>query len=215
MRGHLLKVTAVAAACLLCARAASAQAGPSPTPTPATPPTVSPEPSPTRTPRATDPEAGITDNDRARARDKTFMTRAQLRALEQLELARIVAARSSNNSVRSFGQRMVVAREKTSEELRLLAETHGVDLPATLDAAGKDGVVRLSKLSSPELDRAYVERALKNQDAEVADFEAQGQAAQEVELQAWVWNTLPLLQEEQEQVHAIAGELGIKARGAR
>ncbi len=147
--------------------------------------------------------------------DKTFMTRAQLRALEQLELGRIVAARSSNSDVRAFAQLMVEDRGKTSQELRLLAESQGIDLPAAPDAAGKSVIERVSRLSSPELDRAYVERTLKNQDADVADFEARSSTAQEVELQAWVWNTLPLLQEERDRIHAIASGLGITARGAR
>jgi len=211
MCGPLFKVVAIGAGCVLCVFAVSAQTGPSPTLTPS----ASPTPAPTSTPRATDPEAARSDIDRARAMDKTFMTRAQLRALEQLELARIVAARSSNSDVRAFAQLMVEDRGKTSQELRLLAESQGIDLPAAPDAAGKSAIERLSRLSSPELDRAYVERALKNQGADVADFEAQSSTAQEVELQAWVWNTLPLLQEAQDRIHAIASALGITARGAR
>jgi putative membrane protein len=210
MCGPLFKV-AIGIGCALCAFVGSAQTGPPQTPTPST----SPTPAPTRTPRATDPETARSDIDRARAMDKTFMARAQLRALEQLELARIVAARSSNSDVRAFAQLMVEDRGKTGQELRLLAESQGIDLPAAPDAAGKAVIERLSRLSSPELDRAYVERALKNQDADVADFEAQSSTAQEVELQAWVWNTLPLLQEELDRVHVIASALGITARGAR
>jgi putative membrane protein len=175
----------------------------------------SPAPSPTRTPRATDPEAARSDIDRARAMDKTFMARVQLRALEQLELGRIVAARSSNAGVRALAQLMVEDRGKTTQALKQLAESQGIDLPATPDAAGNADIARISRLSSPELDRAYVERTLRNQNADVADFEAQTPMGQEVELQAWVWNTLPLLKEQQERIHAIASELGITGRSAR
>jgi predicted outer membrane protein len=215
MRGPFFRVVAIGAGCVLCAFVVSAQAGPSPTPTPLTSLTTSPTPSPTRTPRATDPEAARSDIDRARAMDRTFMTRAQLRALEQLELGRIVAARSSNAGVRSLAQLMVEDRGKTSQELKQLAETQGIDLPAALDTAGKADIERVSRLSSPELDRAYVERTLRTQDADVADFEAQTSMGQEVELQAWVWNTLPLLKDQQERIRAIASELGIKARSTR
>jgi hypothetical protein len=38
---------------------------------------------------------------------------------------------------------------------------------------------------------------------------------QEVELQAWVWNTLPLLKDQREQIHALASQLGITARSSR
>jgi putative membrane protein len=211
MRGPFFRVVAIGAGCVLCAFVVSAQASPSPTPTPST----SPAPSPTRTPRATDPEAARSDIDRARAMDKTFMARVQLRALEQLALGRIVAARSSNAGVRAFGQLMVEDRGKTTQALKQLAESQGIDLPATPDAAGNADIARISRLSSPELDRAYVERTLRNQNADVADFEAQTPMGQEVELQAWVWNTLPLLKEQQERIHAIASELGIAVHGNR
>jgi putative membrane protein len=206
-----VKVVAIVAGCVFCAFVVSAQAGPSPTTTPSTLPT----PSPTPTPRATDPEAARSDIDRARAMDKTFMARAQLRALEHLELGRIAAARSSNAAVRAFAQLMVEDRGKATQELRHLAESQGIDLPATPDTAGKAVIERVSRLSSPELDRVYVERTLRNQNADVADFEAQTPMGQEVELQAWVSNTLPLLKEQLERIHAIASELGITVRGTR
>jgi len=215
MRGPFFRVVAIGAGCILCAFVVSAQASPSPTPTPSTSPMPSPAPSPTRTPRATDPEAARSDIDRARAMDKTFMARVQLRALEQLALGRIVAARSSNAGVRAFGQLMVEDRGKTTQALKQLAESQGIDLPTTPDAAGNADIARISRLSSPELDRAYVERTLRNQNADVADFEAQTPMGQEVELQAWVWNTLPLLKEQQERIHAIASELGIAVHGNR
>jgi putative membrane protein len=143
------------------------------------------------------------------------MTRAQLRALEQLELGRIAATRSSNSGVRAFAQMMVEDRSKTTQALRQLAESQGIDLPATPDTVGKAVIERVSRLSSPELDRVYVERTLRNQDADVADFQAQTSMGQEVELQAWVWNTVPLLEDEQEQIRALASELGITARSSR
>jgi putative membrane protein len=215
MRLPFFRVVAIGAGCVLCAFVVSAQAGPSPTPTPSTSPMPSPAPSPTRTPRATDPEAARSDIDRARAMDKTFMARVQLRALEQLALGRIVAARSSNAGVRAFGQLMVEDRGKTTQALKQLAESQGIDLPAALDTAGKADIERVSRLSSPELDHAYVERTLRTQDADVADFEAQTSMGQEVELQAWVWNTLPMLKDQQERIHAIASELGIAVHGNR
>jgi putative membrane protein len=153
--------------------------------------------------------------DRQRGMDATFMTRVQRRALEELELSRIVAERSSNAGVRDFARDMVEDREKATQALRLRAESQGIALPETPDAAGNAVIERASRLSSPELDRIYVERALRNQDADVADFEAQTSKGQEVELQAWVGDTLPLLRDQQERIHALASQLGITAPSSR
>jgi putative membrane protein len=208
--GGLFKVVAIGAG-LVCAFAASAQVPPSPTPTPS----PSPTPSPTRSVVGIDLPSARAEVDRQRGMDTTFMTRVQRRALEELELGRIAADRSSNDGVRAFARDMVDERGKAAHELRLLAESQGIDLPASPDAAGKAVIDRATRLSSPELDRMYVERALRNQDADVADFDAQTGMGQEVELQAWVGNTLPLLKEEQARIHELASQLGITIRAPR
>jgi predicted outer membrane protein len=209
MRGRV-KVVAIGAG-LVCAFAASGQVPPSPTPTPS----PSPTPSPTRSVVGIDLPSARAEVDRQRSLDATFMTRVMRRGLEEIELARIVAERSSNDGVRAFARDMADERGKAAQELRILAESEGIELPATPDAAGKTVIERVSRASSPELDRVYVENALRDQDADVADFEAQSSKGQEVELQAWVWNTLPLRKDQKEQIHALAGQLGITARGSR
>ena len=70
----------------------------------------------------------------------------------------------------------------------------------------------ISKLSPPALDRAVVLAMVRLYDADVADFQKQTQMGQEVELQGWVYDTLPLLEDQQEQTYRIAGELGIPVR---
>jgi putative membrane protein len=147
--------------------------------------------------------------------DATFMTRVQLRASGELELSRILAARSANAAVRSFAQQMLEDRGKTVQQLRQLAESRGVDLPSAPDAAAKADTERVSRLSSPELDRAYVERMLRDLDADTADFQAQAHVAQEVELQAWVCDTLPQFEEARARIHSLASDLGIPSSRAR
>lgn len=211
MSERLLKVIATVVGSVLGVAVALAQADPTPTRTP--PPT--PSPAPTRTAPAINLPSARAEVERQRRSDARFLTRAQRRVLEELALSRTVAARSSNTQVRSFGSQMVEDGEKLSQALHRLAESEGIDLPAEPDAAGQAVIERLSRLSSPELDRAYAERILRDGDADAADFDAQARAAQEVELQAWVCDTLPLSEDRRDRIHAIASGLGIAAGGVR
>jgi putative membrane protein len=144
--------------------------------------------------------------------DAAFMTRVQLRGLELAELGRIAADRASSPDVRALGQQIVQDRGKANEELRLLAQGEAIALPTALDADRRAEVDRISKLSPPALDRAIVLVMVRIHDADVADFQKQTQMGQEVELQGWVYDTLPLLEDQQEQIHKIASDLGIAAR---
>ena len=145
--------------------------------------------------------------------DATFMTRTQLRGLEQIELGRIAAARASNPAVREFGQQIVQDRGKTNEDLRMLAQSQSIPLPSELEARRRTEIDRISKLSPPALDNAIVSALVKLHDADVADFQNQTQMGQEVELQGWVYVMLPSLEDQQQEIHRIASELGISAAG--
>lgn len=219
MRGHLVRVTFLAAVCFPAAGFASAQAGPSPAPTSTTPVTPVPTASATsaaavsQTPTPGPPimPSGKESVDRARTLDATFMTGAWLRGLEQVELGRIAADRASNPGVRSFGQQIVQDRGKANEELRRFAQGQAIALPAAIDAKRKAEVDRISRLSSPALDRAIVLALVRLHDADVADFQKQTQANQEIELLGWVSVTLPMLEDEQKLIHRIANELRVSA----
>lgn len=205
-------IFAFTAVCLLGACLAQAQSSPSPAPTPAASPTASATPPPTRTPNALNQPSAKDDVDRQRTSDAGFMTRAQLRGLEEIELGRIAATRAANTDVRSLGQQIVEDRGKINEELARFARAQSVDLPTALEPDRRAEVDRISRLSSPELDRAFVRAALRTHDADVADFQKQTQAGQEVELQGWVYDTLPVLEEQQGRIHGIASKLGIAPR---
>ena len=139
------------------------------------------------------------------------MTRTQLRGLEQIELGRIAAARASNPGVREFGQQIVQDRGKINEELRLFAQGQSIALPTAVEPKRRTEIDRISRLSPPELDGAIVQALVKLHDADAADFQNQTQMGQEVELQGWVYVTLPLLEEQQDEIHRIASELGVFA----
>src|SRR5439155_17947432 len=105
VRQDLLGVV-VFVGCLFVAGVALAQDALTPSPTA----TSSPSPSPTRTPGPILPSARA-EVDRQRKLDATFMTRTQLRGLEEIELGRI-AERASNNAVRSLARELAQERGK-------------------------------------------------------------------------------------------------------
>ena len=139
------------------------------------------------------------------------MAKAALVAMQEVELSRIAAARASNGDVRALGSQMVEDRGKDTDTLKQLAQKATLDMPA-LDAGRKHEIEILAQLSAPALDTAYVTAILGMHDAEVDAFRAQATAGQEVELQAWVSDVLPLLEEQQERIHELARALNIPAK---
>ena len=205
MLASLLPTAVIAIGCLLGRAAAPAQEVPSPTPTPM----PSATPAPTRTPAAIKLPSAKAEVERQRKTDSVFMRRAQLRGLEEVELGTLAAQKAANTALRALAQQIVSERGGANEALRLFAEGQGIALPAALDSARRAEVDRISRLPAPDLERACVLAMVRVHDADVADFKDQSRAAQEVELQAWVFETLPLLEDEQDQIHQIAEALGV------
>jgi putative membrane protein len=102
---------------------------------------------------------------------------------------------------------MVDEHAKANSELKQLAPSKGIELPATLDEAHRAEIDRLSKLSGTDFDHAYVRAMVRDHDEDVAEFQKQLKSAHDVELQAWVSKTLPTLTEHQEMIHMIARDL--------
>jgi putative membrane protein len=198
---------ALIAAVWLGAAGAVSQERPSPTTTPA----ASPTPAPTRTPAALKQPSARGEVERQRRRDATFMTRARLRGLEEMELSRIAAPKASNPDVHSLALRILEERGKADDALRQLADSRGVELPVALEAEHQAEVDHFSKLPIADIDRAFIAAILKIHEPEVADLQNQAEMGQDVELHAWVYDNLPTLEAEQEEIHRLATELGVPA----
>jgi putative membrane protein len=221
MRGRYFKIVSSGGGCFLgvCAVFAQTAAPPmraSMTPTSSPTAAATPAPTPSTTPPLplNLPSAKATV-DRMRSLDASFMTRVELRGMEEVELSRIAAERAANPDLRAFGQQIARDRGKANEELRLFAPSEAIELPTTLDASRRAEVNRVSRLSPPALDRALPLEMVRLHDADVADFQKQTRMGQEVELQGWVYETLPLLESQQEEIHRIAGVLRISPAAAR
>jgi putative membrane protein len=91
------------------------------------------------------------------AADTKFMQEAATGGMAEVELGWLAADKASSPDVKQFGQRMVDDHSKANDELKSLASQKGVTLPASPDAAQKAMQVRLSKLSTAEFDRAYMQ----------------------------------------------------------
>ena len=217
MRRLPLLHAALVAAAWLGAAGAVSQERPSPTATPAASatPVASPTPAPTRTPAALKQPSARAEVERQRRRDATFMTRARLRGLEEMELSRIAAPKASNPDVHSLALRILEERGKADDALRQLADSRGVELPAALEAARQAEVERFSRLPIGEIDRAFIAAILKIHEPDVADLESQAEMGQDVELHAWVYDNLPILEAQQEEIHRLASNLGIVGTAPR
>jgi putative membrane protein len=142
--------------------------------------------------------------------EQAFMIKAAMGGMLEVQLGELAVQNASNPDVKKFGQRMADDHSKAGDELKSLAETKNVMLPAELGPKEKAMLDRFAKLSGADFDREYMEDMVKDHDKDVAMFENEARGAKDPDVKAWVEKTLPTLKEHQKMAHDIAAKVSGK-----
>ena len=139
------------------------------------------------------------------SRDHKFLMDAAMAGLKEVELGRWGAQKGTSPEVKQFGQQMVDHHSKANTELAQLASSKGVTLPTQLDEKHQRDLVKITRLSGADFDRAYSKAMLKDHQDAVKDFEKQSTGGADAELKAFASKTLPTLQEHLQMAQALPG----------
>jgi len=76
--------------------------------------------------------------------------------MAEVEMGHMAAKQAQSSEVKKFGERMILDHTKAGDELKQLASTKKVTLPAMLNPKNKETIEKLAKLKGAEFDREYV-----------------------------------------------------------
>jgi len=138
--------------------------------------------------------------------DRAFVMEAAMGGMMEVELGRVAAQQGTSDAVKQFGQRMVDDHSKANDELKQVATTKGLTLPAELDEKHKNDLAKMSKLTGAEFDKAYSKAMLSDHNKDVAAFEKQSKKGTDPDIKAFAAKTLPTLQEHLQLAKALNGE---------
>ena len=127
--------------------------------------------------------------------DTTFVNKTAQGGMAEVALGQMASTKATNPDVKAFADRMVTDHGKANDELKQLAQSKGVTVPADVDQESKDAADKLSKTSGKEFDKAYIDDMVKGHEAVVKAFEKESKDATDPDLKAWVTKTLPTIQD--------------------
>jgi putative membrane protein len=147
---------------------------------------------------------GDKDKDMKPLTNESFVTKATQASLAEVELSKVALSQSKNAQVRSFAQRMVRDHEKASTELKPIAQKHGIQVPAQLDAKHAKKLEDLKAKSGEEFDAEYSRIMMKDHEKAVGLFTKASKSTQlDADLRNFASKTLPTL----ESHHQLANRL--------
>lgn len=120
--------------------------------------------------------------------DRTFIEKAAKCGLDEVEISRIAAQRTSNPEVRRFAQMIIADHENVHEEIGALATRKGVNLPA------KDPAEKWAKRDAKNFDREYIDKMVADHGDAVKLFEKHAKDGDDVDTIAFARKHLPKMQ---------------------
>ena len=112
----------------------------------------------------------------------------------EVNLGNVAAANSKNTAVQQFGQQMVKDHGAAGQKLQAIATQKGATLPTQLTTHQQKEVDRLSKLSGPDFDKAYMSCMVKAHKVDEKAFKKGSEDIQDADLKAFAADTLGIVQ---------------------
>jgi putative membrane protein len=142
--------------------------------------------------------------------DQNFMREAAIGNQAEIQLGQMAQEKSGSPEVKSFGQRMVKDHSDTSDKLKNIAESQHISLPVGLDPQHKDVTARLSRLSGPQFDQAYMQLMVQEHTKDVDKFKKEAADAHDDTVKQFAAASLPILQSHLNEAQQVEQQLNTK-----
>jgi len=141
--------------------------------------------------------------------DREFIIKAAEGGMHEVEVSKLAASKASDPAVKSFANMLVDDHTKANDELKQLASSKGVELPAAPPKSKRSEAEKLGKMEGTKFDQEYLkEVGVKDHQKDIKDFEKASKDAKDPELKAWVDKTLPKLKEHLAQAQKLPSSKG-------
>jgi putative membrane protein len=142
----------------------------------------------TSTPAATAPAGTVADMDR------DWAMKSADGGMMEVQSSELAMKMSSNQAVKDFAKMMIDDHTKANNELKSLAATKGISLPATLGPEHKAKYDELAAKKGADFDKAYVATMDMDHQKTVQSFKDYSQNGTDADMKGWASKTLPTLE---------------------
>lgn len=126
--------------------------------------------------------------------DSKFMMTLATGGMNEITLSQTALAKSTNEEVKTFAQKMVDDHTAAGDELKALAATKNVMLPMEPDSKHKAINTKLQTMTGSGFDMEYVKTMVKDHEATVALLQKESTNGKDAEAKAFAAKLLPTVQ---------------------
>ena len=126
--------------------------------------------------------------------------------MTEIELSKVAQDKATSQRLKDFASMMVTDHTKAGDQLKQLAATKNITLPANLDGKSQDKLDNLNKKSGKDFDKAYTDEMLDDHKDAVYAFQKGSDNLKDADLKSFATQTLPTIQMHRDSIKAIAGK---------
>lgn len=139
--------------------------------------------------------------------DSDFMIAAANGGMMEVEAGKLAQSNAASQEVKDFGAQMIADHTKAGDELKAMAASKNVVLPASLGENEQKHITDMSALKGAEFDKHYIDMMVNDHDKTVSMFEDASTDAKDQEVRSWAGKTLPVLKGHQSKVKQIKDKM--------
>ncbi len=124
-----------------------------------------------------------------------FVEKVAVSDMYEVQAGKLAAEKGQSDAIKSFGQQMVEAHTKTSEELLQILKSKDmkVNVPTSLDAKHQKMLSNLKDAAAADFDETYAEQQVDAHQDAVDLFEDYASTGDNPELKQFAGKTLPVI----------------------
>ena len=141
--------------------------------------------------------------------DTHFAKEAAAGGMAEVKMGKLAQEKGSNETVKSFGEKMVQDHSEANEKLKSVADEQKIKLPTTLSKQDQATYDRLSALSGDAFDKAYARDMVNDHVKDIAAFKKEATGGKNEAVKNFASETLPTLQTHLKMAHEMAQAVGV------
>jgi len=142
--------------------------------------------------------------------ERIFLENMARGNMAEVELGNLAQQKSSNQTVKDFGQRMVTDHTKLNDDLKQFAESRNITLPTKVSSAEASQKQKLEQLSGNSFDKAYMTDMLSDHQHDVMEVQRMAEHAQDPGVKQLAAKILPIFEDHLQIAENDAAQFGIK-----
>jgi putative membrane protein len=135
--------------------------------------------------------------------DQRFASTAAEGGMLEVKLGELAMKNGSSKEVKDFGKGMVTDHSKVNNELKALAKTKKITIPAGLSKAKQQQYDSLASIKGDKFDMVYMNMMLLSHEQTINLFQTEANKGEDPEIKKWAEQKVPALKHHLQMANAL------------